>query len=301
MKELRLKSVMDAVIDTDAFNEVDDQYAIAYALKNTDRISVRALYAAPFLNENSASPADGMEKSYGELLTLLKLAGREDLAPFAFRGSDRYLPDEKTPVPSDAARDLVRRAKAYSPERPLYVVAIAAITNVASALLMDPGIARNVVVVWMGGHARHWPDTNEFNMKQDVAAARVVFSSGAQVVQLPGMGVLSEARVSKDELERWLVGKNELADHLALYTIQAAEKYAHGTAWTRVLWDVTAVAWLLSEGGRFMREADVPVRLPTYEGTYSEKEEPREMRYVYWIDRDALFTDMFRKLAGREE
>ena len=43
---------VDMVLDTDAYNEIDDQFAIAYALKSTDKCEVNALYAAPFHNEN---------------------------------------------------------------------------------------------------------------------------------------------------------------------------------------------------------------------------------------------------------
>ena len=73
-------------------------------------------------------------------------------------------------------------------DQPLYVVAIGAITNVASALLMKPEIAEKIVLVWLGGHAWTWPDTREFNLIQDVAAARVVFGCGVPLVQLSCMG-----------------------------------------------------------------------------------------------------------------
>jgi inosine-uridine nucleoside N-ribohydrolase len=36
------------VIDTDAANEIDDQYALAWALLSPERLDVRAVYAAPF-------------------------------------------------------------------------------------------------------------------------------------------------------------------------------------------------------------------------------------------------------------
>lgn len=94
------QGVVDAVLDTDTFNEIDDQFALSYMLRSTERINTRAIYAAPFFNENSSSPEDGMLKSYEEIKTLLKLANREDLIPCAFEGSRRYLPDEKTPVDS---------------------------------------------------------------------------------------------------------------------------------------------------------------------------------------------------------
>lgn len=62
------------MIDTDAYNEIDDQFAISYALCASDRVRLLALCAAPFKNERSTGPADGMEKSYQEILRLLKLA-----------------------------------------------------------------------------------------------------------------------------------------------------------------------------------------------------------------------------------
>ena len=36
------------VLDTDTYNEVDDQFALSYALMSSDRLDVQAVYAAPF-------------------------------------------------------------------------------------------------------------------------------------------------------------------------------------------------------------------------------------------------------------
>ena len=59
------------VLDTDTYNEIDDQYALAYTLLSPDRLALEAIYAAPFVNNRSKSAAQGMEKSYEEILTLL--------------------------------------------------------------------------------------------------------------------------------------------------------------------------------------------------------------------------------------
>ena len=285
---------IDVVLDTDAYNEIDDQFAIAYLLKS-EGIRTHALYAAPFFNSNSTSPADGMARSYDEIGKLLGLMGRD--VP-TYRGSTCYLPNEHTPVESAAARDLVERARAYSPEHPLYVVAIGAITNVASAILMDPCVAENTVVVWLGGHARHFCDTAEFNMVQDIAAARVVFCCGVPLVQLPCAGVVSSFTISRQELEYFLAGKNPLADYLARNTIAAAEAYAAGRNWTRVIWDVTAVAWLKNQGDRFLLSRMVPTPLPTYDKQYEDVPDAPPMRYVYYVHRDALMNDLIRTVTS---
>jgi len=63
------------VLDTDAYNEIDDQYAIAYALSATG-IDVEGIYAAPFHNARSAGPGDGMTKSHAELQRVLDGIGQ---------------------------------------------------------------------------------------------------------------------------------------------------------------------------------------------------------------------------------
>lgn len=288
------ESGVDVVLDTDAYNEIDDQFAISYLLKSKEKLNTKAIYAAPFFNSNSASPKDGMEKSYNEILKLLSLLGEN---VDVFKGSERYLDNENTPVISSAAQDLAERVKNYSPQNPLYIVAIGAITNIASAILLNPEVTENAVVIWLGGHALHYHNTKEFNMFQDVAAARVVMKSGVPFVQLPCMGVVSQFTVSKPELEFWLQGKNDLADYLAENTIKAAESYAKGTAWTRVIWDVTAVAWLLNDSERFMESRIIPTPIPTYDNFYATDYNGYPMRYVYNIKRDNLMTDLFRKLT----
>lgn len=288
---------IDVVLDTDTYNEIDDQFALSYLLRSGEKLTVKALCAAPFFNDNSTSPEDGMERSYREIFNLLHLAEREDLNPIVFEGSRTYLPDERTPVDSPAARELVRLAKDYSPEKPLYVVAIGAITNVASALLMDPTIKDNIVIVWLGGHALEWPETGEFNMMQDVAAARVVFGCGAPVVQLPCMGVVDHFYATGPELRYWLGGKNALCDYLVAHTEEAANAYAAGKVWSRVIWDVTAVGWLLNDGNRLMEGRIIPAPLPQYDNHYSIDFTRHPSCYVWCIHRDALMQDLVEKLT----
>ena len=298
--EQRLKNLeiptgpVDMVLDTDAYNEIDDQFAISYALHATEKLNVLALYAAPFFNNRSSSPADGMERSYQEILKLLRLSKLE--CP-VYRGSDRYLPDEQTPVASDAAKHLTELAMRYSPEKPLYVVAIGAITNVASALLMKPEIADNIVVVWLGGNALEWHDNIEFNFHQDVASARVVFASGAPLVMLPCLGVVSAFTSTEPELTYWLKGKNDLCDYLVQHTVEAANEYAKGRVWSRVIWDVTTVGWLLNDGRRFMLDKLIPTPIPEYDHHYAQDPRRPLCRYVYHINRDALMGDLFAHIS----
>lgn len=286
---------IDVVLDTDTYNEIDDQFALSYLIKSDDRLSLKAIYAAPFFNQHSQSPADGMEKSYDEIFHLLELMGRKDLKSIVYKGSTSYLPSEQEGISSPAAEDLARRAMEYSKDAPLYVIAIGAITNIASAILRNPEIKERIVVVWLGGHSHTWPDTKEFNMMQDVAAARIIFGSGIPLIQLPCMGVVSACTTSGPELSYWLKGKNPLCDYLLKHTVEEAEAYESSSCWTRAIWDITAVAWLLDE--KFTASRLVRAPIPEYDFHYAFDDTRHFMRYVYHVNRDLIFEDLFQKLT----
>lgn len=292
------KGAVDVVLDTDAYNETDDQFAIAYLLNKAQKLNLKGICAAPFLNRKVESPRQGMEQSYNEILHLLELTGGERLKGLVFPGSTAFLPDENAPVESDAAEFMAALADQYSPEKPLYIIAIGAITNVASTFLKNPRMKENCVVIWLGGHGLHMPNPcEEFNMRQDIAAARVVFNSGVPLVLLPCRGVVDRFSTSKQELSHWLEGKNKLCDYLYQHATAVAQCHTIRKTWTRTIWDVTAVAWLLNENETFMRHKLIPCPIPQYDRQYGIDEGSRPIRYVFWIDRDALFEDLFDTLG----
>lgn len=289
---------IDVVLDTDAYNEVDDLFAIGYMLKSSFKFNVKGICAAPFLNQKVKSPEEGMQKSYDEVLRLLTLMGHEDLKPSVYKGAKDYLSSEKQPVESEATEFLAELADRYVPEKPLYIVAIGAITNVASAVLKNPAMKENCVLIWLGGHGLEVPDAaDEFNMRQDIAAARVVLGCGMPVVQLPCKGVVEHFKTTEAELRRCIKGKNVLCDYLYEETVRFAESYWGGKPWAKAIWDVTAVAWLLNENGHFMQDQLLPAPIPGYDLKYTGGENRHLIRYVHTINRDTLFADLFRVLG----
>ncbi|HZG86587.1 nucleoside hydrolase [Paenibacillus sp.] len=279
------------VLDTDTFNEIDDQFAVVYALTSPDAVEVEALYAAPFFNELSSGPADGMEKSYQEILRILGLLGRTDVP--AYRGSTSYLPKEGGGfVDSDAARNIVQRAMASDPTNPLYVVAIGAITNIASALRMEPAIADRIVIVWLGGHSFQWPNTKEFNLYQDIPAARTVFDSGAPVVLVPCMGVASHLQTSLSEIRDYVKDAGPIGEYLyGTYRNCAKDHFAY----TRVIWDIATIAWLVDPS--WAPSIVAPSPRVSDDGRWIPDPTRHPIRYVYHLHRDPIFRDLFQKIA----
>jgi len=278
------------VLDTDTYNEIDDQFAVVYSLlpKNLD---VLAFYAAPYFNSRSSGPADGMEKSYEEILRLLDKMGR-DPKGLAFRGADRYLPDGAHPVESEAVADLI--AKARAPRKgPLYVLAIGAITNVASAILMEPKIIERIVIVWLGGHALYWPHTREFNLAQDVPAARIVFDSGVPLVQIPCMGVTTHLHTTIPELEAHVSGRGAIGDYLVDIVKGYHEDHF---GWSKVIWDIATIAYLIDSSWTPTDLVHSPIL--TDQVMWSVDRSRHLIRAANYIHRDPIFSDLFTKLKA---
>ncbi len=282
------------VLDTDTYNEIDDQFAVVYALLSPEQLVVEALYAAPFHNKRSSGPADGMEKSYEEILRLLT---RLDVAPdgFVFRGSTGYLADYESPHRSQAALDLVERAmnETKSADGPLYVAAIGAITNVASAILIEPQIIERIVVVWLGGNPLYWPHSSEFNLKQDVPAAKLIFDCGVPLIHIPCQGVTTHLASTVPEIERYVEGRGAIGDYLAqIYKDYHADHYA----WSKVVWDIAVIAYLIDE--RWVPTDLVHSPILTDQVTWSLDSARHFIRSANFVHRDPIFRDLFTKLEG---
>ena len=279
-----------AVLDTDTYNEIDDQFAIVQMLLSPDSIELAAIYAAPFHNRRSDGPGHGMELSYDEILRLLARMGRNPDG-LVHRGVTEYVGPQKRAREAAAVDDLIARARAGSPDDPLYVVAIGAISNVASALIKAPDIIDRVVVVWLGGHALEWPDTSEFNLRQDIGGAQVLFDSGACVVLLPCMGVVSHLHSTVPEIERHVEPYGEIGKFLA----QRYKEYADDhIGWSKEIWDMAPVAWLINPDWcpSVLISTPILTEIPTWSIDHARP----AMRYVHRVRRDPILKDFFLKL-----
>ncbi len=280
---------VEVVIDTDPSNEIDDQFAMVHALLSPDQLDVRALYAAPYVNQRAETPAEGMENSLQEIRTVLERMGTP-ARDRVFRGSDAFLADYCEPVPSEAADDLIRRA-GEEREGPLYVVGLAAGTNIASAILQAPEIIERIVVVWLVGHGLHWPDTDEFNLRQDLMAARLIFDCGVPLVRIPCYGLASHLTVSRPEIERYVRGRGTIGDYLAdIFEAYHEDQFG----WTKVIWDMAAVACLLDSF--WVRTHLVHSPMITDNLTWSADPGRHLIRSAWRIDRNGIFRDLFEKL-----
>jgi len=220
-------------------------------------------------------------------LKLLKIPKEDSV----YKGARNYLKDGETPQESEAARDLVKKAMACEDEL-LYVVAIGAITNVASAILMEPKIIEKIVVVWLGGNELSYPHTNEFNLMQDIHASRLIFDCGVPLIHLPCNRVTTHLLTTVPELEYYLKGKSEVGTYL---TEIVSNYEGKGFAWSKVIWDIVTIAWLVNP--EWVSTSIVHSPILTDQLTWSFDSKRHFIRTATELNRDKIFGDLFRKLA----
>lgn len=291
-ESLKTPGVKRMILDTDTYNEIDDQFALSMAMLAPDRIDLVAVCAAPFHNDNSSSYADGMEKSYREIGICTKFVHESHGAkiPPYYRGSTERMPDEFTPVRSEAADAIYRHVMEF--DGITYIAAIGAITNVSSAILLHPEIAGKIAVIWLGGGAR-WFSASEFNLNGDVNATNALYRSGVPLLQLPAAGVTSHLIMTTLELEHFLRGNSPLGDYLCDNV--AACKPNGALSWSRVIWDISAICavldpdciWESIQPRPHVNEKTSQYEWGAYEGTFEHAE---------GINRDRAFSLMFRLL-----
>jgi inosine-uridine nucleoside N-ribohydrolase len=158
------------IIDADAANEVDDQYAIALALGSPARLKIEGFVAAHF---GLAGGARGIERSFAEIETTLDRAGLSGRFPIK-RGADPIVYRDRPPE-SEGVDFIVERARAATPADPLWLVLLGPATDAAAALLKAPDIADRLIVFWHG--RTQWPlRCWNFNAHNDIKAAQLLFS-----------------------------------------------------------------------------------------------------------------------------
>ncbi|NJS35984.1 MAG: hypothetical protein HC765_05315 [Brachymonas sp.] len=311
------KGKINIVIDTDAANEIDDQFALAWALRRQDRLKIHGIYATPFsfahrraLYPHAApdappfnSPEIGMLRSFDEILKVQKLLGIQQTIP-TFKGSPSYLRSLQEPIQSDATDHLIATALAMPPDAPLYVVAIGCATNVASALLLAPEIASKIVVVWTSAFPSHAPHVNQsFNLEQDVFASQWLYDSGVPMVYLPGYHVGAQLRLSLAEVERYVLPYGAMGAYLhTLFTSNPLWAVTGGPAaashsW--VIWDLINFAWLLNPDWVSTHLVNTPILDNNL--LWQPRDDAHPMREAYAIQRDAIFNDLFASLHSIPE
>ena len=295
LEDLRSPRVKQVVIDSDTYNEMDDQYAIAYALAS-EKMEVLALHAAPFFNNRSTSFEEGMELSFKEMKRVLEVVGRQGEIP-VFEGARKRISDDPEGFDPEnpASRDLVNIAR--KARKPVYVLTLGALTNVAAALRLDPSIKDKIVVVWLGTNCFSKGHLNEFNIVQDYVAGQEVVESGIPLVILPALGHHGEGTqvlvIDQDDVQ---VIKGDGKAQVFFRSGLPQEFYDTQGEWHHILWDIAAPGLIANPEHYHLRIIPAPILTEERKFAFDSTRHP-----IVWMDSldpDPIRADLFHCISS---
>jgi len=289
--EVPQEKVVRVITDTDAKNEADDQFSIVQALLSPKMENV-GMIAAHF---GTRRTQQSMEESYAELQTVFETMGFST-ENMLYRGATHALPNPATPVDSEGAQLIIREAM-KADDRPLYVTFLGPLTDLASALLLEPRIAGRFTAIWIGGGA--YPEGGaEFNLSNDIHAANVVFASGVALWQVP-QNVYMMMDVSLAELEARVRPCGRIGEYLCDQLNEHAQTegprksdFRSGETW--VLGDNPAMGLILYEHRYRFDWHCAP--LISADMAYHHTGRNRPIRVYNSIDSRMVLEDLYAKL-----
>ena len=285
------------IIHTDCKNEADDQYTVAHALM-MDKLDVVGIIAGHFdmANYGRFPEKKTADASYDEIMRVLELMHLKDRYP-VYLGANEGISDESTPIVTEAARFIVEEAMKDDP-RPLFIGMQGAITDLACAILMEPGICERMTCIWIGGG--EYPEgAGEFNLANDINGANVVFGSTMPVWQVPRT-LYKQFGVSLAELQVKVKPYGKIGSYLFRQTVDfnnwmlRFDTWPHGEIWT--LGDEGCTAALLEEAERDDGYEMIPAPRIDKDMRYIHGQDNRPIRVYHKLDVRLDLEDLFARL-----
>jgi inosine-uridine nucleoside N-ribohydrolase len=271
---------IDVIIDTDAKNEIDDQWALTLALLSPERFNIIGLVGATFAWGGRQS----IQMSVNEIDTLLKLINLEGdipVYPGAHPMRYKYEPSNATGVDF-----IIEKAMEASEEDPLWVIGLGAATDIASAILKAPEIMKRIVVFW---HLRtKWPDKClNFNVFGDPHAARLLFDAPVPFI-LFDTGTYLFCPMEESEN---LVNPNGAIGNY-LHSIRIGNEYYSSP--TKGFFDLGDIAAILDPEMAYFEVVSCPE--VDFDLSYRFKDTKGRILRCYHVERDVTFQLLYDKL-----
>lgn len=196
---------------------------------------------------------------------------------------------------------------------PLYYAAGGGLTDLASACLLEPRVARRLTLVWIGGAEP--PGTvapppgveraPEYNLRIDVAAAQVLFDAEDLDIWQVTRDVYRQCLMSDAEMRlrvrpQGAVGRYlydavaEVRTRMAAHGVAPGETYAMGD---QPLVLATALTSQFEADTSSCVHETRPCPSIADDGAYIHRPDGRPIRVYRWVDTRLVFEDFYAKLA----
>jgi inosine-uridine nucleoside N-ribohydrolase len=289
----------------DLCGDLDGLYALVHALLSPST-ELRGIIGT------GIGRAGGTAQASAALATeILGLMGMSDSVR-VYEGAGSKMSSAAAPQRSPGAQTIIDEAMRTDTSLPLFVAVGGGLTEVASALLLEPRIADRITLVWIGGDSYPAGGVGETNFNIDPFAAQFVFNeSTVKIWQVP-RDVYKTTLVSASELQAFVAPHGAIGSWLYGKIVDAPLKFAKvlnmGETWT--LGDSPLVAlialadWTPSGSTRPFRYENhgsssfdevIAPRLNS-DGTFTVRSAGRTIRIYKTIDTRLMLYDMYAKL-----
>lgn len=274
------------ILDTDIYNEIDDQFALAYLLKSKDIFDIQAITIAPF-TKGEYDAKKSIEPSYEVAKKIYEYCGIEDTSNI-YKGATDYFKNNSNQE-NEAVNKIIEIALK---NEKTYILCIGCITNLALAIKKNPEIIKKIEVVWLGTNFLFMKN-DDFNFRQDVEAVKYVFESKVSLTVMPTYPIASNLVISIYEIEHRIKNKNILCDYfLNIFSDDFGKKKIR-----RPLWDVSVIAYMLDKSLFQTLEISCPIIRDDW--TFELTKNRHKITFVQRLDSNKIYDDLFYKITNK--
>ncbi len=272
------------ILDTDLYNEIDDQIALAYVLKSKDALNLEAVTIAPF-TKGEYNTKTSIDKSYEVAKKVFKMCNEQN-NEIIFKGATEYFTNDSNQT-NEAVNKIIQIAKKNDKT---YILSIGCITNIALAIKKEPSIINKIEVIWLGTNFLFMKN-NDFNFRQDVEAVRYVLDNKVNITIIPTYPVSYGLMISKYELESRIKNANELCNYFCeIFTDDYGTKQVR-----RVIWDISTVAYMINREWFETMEISCPrIKEDT---SFKLTKFRHKIKFVQRLNSNEIYDDLFSKIT----
>lgn len=272
---------LPVILDADTGNEVDDYFALAIALSESTW-DIKSLNAAQWQSSQWAIP-ESMENSHRLNQVLLGEMGLD--IPTKRGGIHRMYDWGDMAQHSAAAYEIIAQTRALPDNKKLNIIALGALTNVASALYIDPDIASRLTLYWLGttyDFQQGILKRQDFNCMMDQQAVEVVLMSAIDLHIMP-VNVAENMTFTMQETKEHLEADHPIGELL----LDRWYDHLDGGRQERVIWDLALVQAIIH-----------PAWAEKKTITTSKDYKHRTIYYYSSIDTQKMKQDFFVRING---
>lgn len=298
------------IVDNDFSGDPDDLFALVHHLLSPS-VDIRLVVASHLREGDFFDPSDDQaanaELIARDVFARMGCTSTERIV----RGAAKGLVDTATPQRSAAVDAIIAEAM-RDDDRPLFYAAGGGLTDLASAILIEPRVASRLTLIWIGGpeHAGlALPPVGampiEYNLLIDVASAQVCFEEPDLTIWQIPRDVYRQCLMSDVELRRRVAATGPLGAYLFDEVAHLRQGlHRHGVAVTETypmgdqpLVLLTALRSIFEPDATSSSFVERPTPQLTADGAYRPMQGTRPMRIYTQVDTRLMFEDFYGKLA----